>query len=71
MLILDMIQGYLTIAEVAEKLGVSAGRVRQFVAEKRVETLKIGKSNLIKESELVKLTVHGKTGRPKKAKFQN
>lgn len=67
MLLLDMIQGYLTIAETADRLGVSAGRVRQFVAENRVETLKIGKSNLIKESDVSKLTVYGKVGRPKKA----
>lgn len=65
-----MIDGYLTIREVAERLGVSEGRIRQFVAEKRVETIKVGKSNLIPKAELAKITVHGKAGRPKKTESE-
>ena len=60
-----MIEGYLTIREVAENLGVSEGRVRQFVAEKRLPSVKIGKSNLIKESDL-SLVAERSNGRPKK-----
>ncbi|HRH43152.1 MAG TPA: helix-turn-helix domain-containing protein [Pyrinomonadaceae bacterium] len=66
-----MIDGYLTIREVAEKLGVSEGRIRQFVAEKRVQTIKVGKSNLIPEGELSKITIYGKVGRPPKTKETN
>jgi excisionase family DNA binding protein len=61
-----MIEGYLTISEVAEKVGVSSGRIRQLVAENKLPSVKVGKSNLIKESDLALVTIHGKAGRPKK-----
>jgi excisionase family DNA binding protein len=62
-----MIEGYLTTKQVAEKLGVSDGRVRQLVAEKRLTALKVGQTNLIKESDLVSVQERKQTGRPKKA----
>ncbi|HEY8561272.1 MAG TPA: helix-turn-helix domain-containing protein [Pyrinomonadaceae bacterium] len=61
-----MIEGYLTTKEVAEKLNVSEGRIRQLIAEKRLPTIKIGNSNLIKESDLVAVQERKRTGRPKK-----
>lgn len=61
-----MIEGYLTTREVAEKLGVSEGRVRQLIAEKRLPTTKIGNSNLIKESDLELVRERKRTGRPTK-----
>lgn len=60
------IEGFLTTKEVAQKLGVSVGRVQQFIAEGRLPATKIGQTNLVKESDL-KLVQDRKTGRPSKA----
>ncbi len=61
------LKGFLTTKEVAEKLGVSVGRVQQFIAEGRLPATKIGQTNLVKESDL-KLVQDRKTGRPSKDK---
>lgn len=61
------LEGFLTTKEVAEKLGVSVGRVQQFIAEGRLPATKIGQTNLVKESDL-KLVENRKTGRPPKVK---
>lgn len=61
------LEGFLTTKEVAEKLGVSVGRVQQFIAEGRLPATKIGQTNLVKESDL-KLVEDRKTGRPSKVK---
>ncbi len=58
------LEGFLTTKEVAEKLGVSVGRVQQLIAEGRLPATKIGQTNLVKESDL-KLVEDRKTGRPK------
>ncbi len=62
-----MLDGYLTTKEVAEKLGVSVGRIKQLVAEKRLPAVKVGHTNLIKEDDL-KLVKNRQNGRPPKAK---
>ena len=59
------LKGFLTTKEVAERLGVSVGRVQQFIAEGRLPATKIGQTNLVKESDL-KLIENRKTGRPPK-----
>jgi excisionase family DNA binding protein len=64
------LEGFLTTKEVAEKLGVSVGRVQQFIAEGRLPATKIGQTNLVKESDL-KLIQERKTGRPPKVKGEN
>jgi len=61
------LEGFLTTKEVAEKLGVSVGRVQQFIAEGRLPATKVGQTNLVKESDL-KLVQSRKTGRPPKLK---
>lgn len=61
------LKGYLTTKEVAERLGVSVGRVQQFIAEGRLPAIKIGQTNLVKESDL-NLVKDRRTGRPPKAK---
>lgn len=66
----DMIEGYLTTREVAEKLKVSEGRVRQLIAEKRLPTTKIGNSNVIKETDLELVRNRQRTGRPPKVKSE-
>lgn len=59
--------GYLTTKEAAEKLGVTVGRVQQFVAEGRLPSIKVGRDRFILESDL-DLVSERKTGRPPKAK---
>ena len=61
------LEGFLTTKQVAEKLGVSVGRVQQLIAEGRLPATKIGQTNLVKESDL-KLIEDRKTGRPPKVK---
>lgn len=62
------LEGYLTTKEVAAKLGVSVGRVQQFIAEGRLPATKIGQTNLVKESDLKLVEERKRTGRPPKAK---
>jgi excisionase family DNA binding protein len=62
-----MIEGFLTTKEVAERLNISEGRVRQFIAEGRLPAQKVGQTNLVKESDL-ELVKDRQTGRPPKAK---
>ncbi len=64
------LEGFLTTKQVAGKLGVSVGRVQQFIAEGRLPATKIGQTNLVKESDL-KLVQNRKTGRPPKSKKDN
>lgn len=61
------VEGFLTTKEVAEKLGVSVGRIQQLIAEGRLPATKIGQTNLVKETDL-KLVQDRKTGRPPKVK---
>ena len=63
------LEGFLTTKQVAEKLGVSVGRVQQLIAEGRLPATKIGQTNLVKESDL-KLVQERKTGRPPKVKSE-
>lgn len=63
-----MIEGYLTLKEVSERLDVSEGRIRQLVADGRLPTVKVGKSNLVKESDLQLVSERKRTGRPPKDK---
>jgi len=61
------IEGFLTTKEVAERLGVSVGRVQQLIAEGRLPATKIGQTNLVKKADL-ELVKNRKTGRPKAKK---
>jgi excisionase family DNA binding protein len=61
--------GYLTTREAAEKLGVTVGRVQQFVAEGRLPSVKIGRDRFVLESDLA-LVAERKTGRPPKSKIE-
>jgi excisionase family DNA binding protein len=62
-----MIEGYVTTAECAERLNVSLGRIRQLVANGRLPAIKVGNTNLVKETDL-KLVENRTNGRPKKKK---
>lgn len=57
----------LTTKEAAQRLGVSAARVRQLVLNKQLPATKFGRDLVIKESDLSKVTVYGKAGRPRAA----
>lgn len=59
---------YLTTKQVAEKLGVSVGRVQQLIADKRLPSVKIGRDRFILESDLQLVSERKRTGRPPKAK---
>ena len=54
----------MTTKEVAEKLGVSVGRVRQMIADGQLPSQKIGRDNFVKENDLA-LVVNRRVGRPK------
>lgn len=57
----------LTTRQVAERLGVSASRVRQFIIDGRLPAIKLGRDNLIREVDL-RLVEDRKAGRPTKPK---
>jgi len=59
-------QGLLTTQEAAERLGVTAGRVRQMIVDGQLPATKLGRDNLIQEADL-KLVEGRKVGRPPKA----
>lgn len=55
----------LTTSQAAQKLGVSAGRVRQMVVDGRLPVVRLGRDNLIRSADLA-LVKNRKTGRPPK-----
>ncbi len=59
--------GLLTTRQVAEKLGVTAGRVRQMIVSGQLPASKMGRDNFIKELDL-KLVENRKVGRPPQIK---
>jgi excisionase family DNA binding protein len=59
----------LSVAEAAEKLGVSRGRVNTFISEGRLPAQRIGRSYAVKESDL-SLVENRQTGRPPKEKTE-
>ncbi len=58
-------KGYLTTQEAAEKLGVSVRRVVALINSRNLPSTRIGRSHVIKESDL-KLVANRKPGRPTK-----
>ena len=57
----------LTTQQAAERLGVSASRVRQFILDGRLPATKLGRDNLIREADL-RLIQDRKAGRPSNKK---
>ncbi|MBD0370294.1 MAG: helix-turn-helix domain-containing protein [Pyrinomonadaceae bacterium] len=64
-----MSKDLLTTEEAAERLGVTATRVRAMITAKRLPAEKYGTVYLIKEADL-KLVENRKVGRPPKAKAE-
>ena len=56
----------LSTKEAAEKLNVSAVRVRQLIQENRLLAKRIGRDYVIDEKDLVSVRTYGKAGRPRK-----
>jgi excisionase family DNA binding protein len=61
--------GWLTTGQAANKLGVTAGRVRQMIVDKQLPTTKFGHIHMINEGDL-KLVENRKVGRPRKAQAE-
>jgi excisionase family DNA binding protein len=59
----------LTTQEAAERLGISAIRVRQLIGAGRLPAEKFGRDYMIKEEDL-ELVADRKPGRPPKAKVE-
>lgn len=59
---------YFTTDEAAAYLGVSASRIRQYIAEERLPSEKYGRDHMIRERDLVYFARSGKKkrGRPPK-----
>ena len=57
----------LSVAEAAQKLGVSRGRVNQLIDNNRLPAQRIGRAFVIREEDL-KLVENRQVGRPPKAK---
>ena len=58
------IEGYLTVNEAADLANISGSRIRQFIVEGRLESIKIGNLRLIKKTDVENLELK-RTGRPK------
>lgn len=58
------VEGYLTVNEAAELAGISGSRIRQFIVEGRLASIKVGNLRLIKKTDLEALELK-KNGRPK------
>ena len=57
---------FLTTKEIAEKLGVSVRRVRQYIENNQLKAEKIGRDYMVRENELKNIQINEKAGRPKK-----
>ena len=60
----------LSTAEAAERLGVSARRIRSMITEGKLEAKKIGRDYAIEKTALAGVPVYGKRGRPPKKKAE-
>jgi excisionase family DNA binding protein len=65
-----IVMNYLTTKETAEKLGVSAGRIRQMVLAGQLHAEKFGRELMISETD-IQAVRNRKTGRPKKSESEN
>jgi excisionase family DNA binding protein len=65
-----VVKGYLTTSEAAERLGVSAARVRRMILDGVISGAeKVGRDNLIPEREIARLeSIDRPAGRPKSSK---
>jgi excisionase family DNA binding protein len=57
----------LSTKQAAEKLGVSAIRIRQLIQDGTIKATRIGRDYVIDEKDLKAVKTYGKAGRPKKS----
>jgi len=70
-LLIDVMKGYLTTKQVAEKLNVVPSRIRRMILDGLIQAEKVGRDNFISESEVKRIEkLDRKAGRPKKAAAQ-
>ena len=62
-----MAENLLSVAEVAEKRGVTISRIHQLIKNGTLNAKKYGNQYLIKDVDAIALKIHGKAGRPPKA----
>ena len=60
------LKGYLTAAEVAERLGLGVNRVYQFIWSGRLEAVRVGGKTLLVSETAVKRFKRQPPGRPRK-----
>lgn len=58
------VEGYLTVNEAAELSRISGSRIRQFIVEGRLPSIKVGNLRLIKQTDVEALELK-KNGRPR------
>jgi excisionase family DNA binding protein len=61
----------LNTTETAERLGISARRVLQLIETGKLSAQKIGRDYAISAQSLDAVKIHGKAGRPPKAKAED
>lgn len=66
-----MEENLLSVAQVAEKRGVTIGRIHQLIQDGTLVAKKYGNQYLIKEVDADALEIYGKAGRPPKEKIEN
>jgi excisionase family DNA binding protein len=60
-----MVKGYLTTAEVAQRLGISDARVRRMILDGLITSDKAGRAHLISDTEVQRVEkLRRKAGRP-------
>ncbi len=62
-----MAEKLLSVKEVAEKRGVTIGRIHQLIKAETLLAEKYGNQYLIRIKDADALPIHGKAGRPKKS----
>ena len=60
----------LNTTETAERLGISSRRVLQLIGEGKLSAQKVGRDYAISAQSLDAVKIHGKAGRPPKAKAE-
>jgi excisionase family DNA binding protein len=66
-----MEENLLSVAQVAEKRGVTVGRIHQLIKDGTLAAQKYGNQYLVKETDADALIIHGKAGRPPKEKINS
>lgn len=62
---------YFTTEDAATYLGVTSSRVRQYIAEARLPSSKLGRDHMIKEDDLQSFYKNGKKKRGRPSKEQS